>query len=140
MHLRHLLLALLPLPAWAAPAPLPPTVIDCPAHIEVKSTVTAPAGWAPVAGNGRHPLSNVTMFAGPPIELASLVPTGSLKRQGVAIDFWTFLPNPPEPIYLGCSYHQTGEMLSRPVGAGVTRCETHYKPSRPELAGIRCSP
>jgi hypothetical protein len=97
--------------------------VSCPLKIEVAQTLTAPAaGWT--EGLERLPteLSGLTVFDGPPEELAALVPDGGDEDDKTTTEFWTLAAN-PRGYWITCHYSSTTVTLTRRLPDSATRCE-----------------
>jgi len=109
--------------------------VDCPAQITTAQTIagTVPAEWAPIArgvsavrdakppasDTDTTPAISVSVFDGPPVEMADLVPDDPNAR----IVRWTFAKNRTRDIYVVCHYADTRLALSQKAPATVTSCQ-----------------
>lgn len=108
--------------------------VDCPAQLATAQSLTgpAPAGWAALARtpsavqdvkgsepvNGTAPPVGVSIFDGPPAEMADLVPDDPNAR----IVRWTFAKNRTRDIYVVCHYADTRIGLAQKAPPGITSC------------------
>ena len=128
-QLRWLLVLLVPGTTFAAD-----WRVDCPAQLATSQSLTgaAPAGWSALArtpslvqdvkGNepvtGSAPPVGVSVFDGPPNEMADLVPDDPNAR----VVRWTFAKNRTRDIYVVCHYGDTRIGLSQKAPPGITSC------------------
>jgi hypothetical protein len=136
-------------PAVAIMACLPSAVladVGCPMKVEVKQALTAPpSGWT--AGLDKLPAeaAGVSVFDGPPEELADLVPDDSKDGADTRSDIWN-LPHSDRGYWLVCHYANTTVTLARPLPATVTRCEAVYEKQQtfaggaPVMRSSKCGP
>ena len=97
--------------------------VSCPMKIDVSQKLTAPvADWT--AGTEALPteLSGLTVFDGPPEELASLVPDGDSEDDKTTTEFWTLAAN-PRGYWITCHYSSTTVTLTQRLPDSATRCE-----------------
>ncbi|MFO1397768.1 MAG: STY0301 family protein [Burkholderiales bacterium] len=129
-----------PLPALAADWKM-----DCPAQLATAQTITGtvPADWSPIARgvsavrDAKPPASDtdsapavaVSIFDGPPSEMADLVPDDPNAR----VVRWTFAKNRTRDVYVVCHYADTRLALSRKAPAGITSCQLQAS-----TAGVVC--
>jgi len=97
--------------------------VSCPLSITVSQALTAPvADWTEGAESLPTELSGLTVFDGPPEELASLVPDGDSETDKTATEFWTLAAN-PRGYWITCRYSSTTVTLTRRLPDSATRCE-----------------
>lgn len=120
--------------------------VGCPMKVEVKQALAAPpSGWT--AGLDKLPteVAGVSVFDGPPEELADLVPDDGKDAADTRSDIWN-LPHSDRGYWVVCRYANTAVILSRKLPAAVTRCEAVYE-KQPTFAGgapvvrsVKCGP
>jgi hypothetical protein len=109
-------------------------VVECPRQLATSQTLTDPVpdGWSGVArtASAVHdakpgaavteatPPVAISVFDGPPSEMADLVPDNPNAR----IVQWTFAKNRTRDIYIVCNYADTRIALSRKAPSTVTSC------------------
>lgn len=96
---------------------LPP----CPPQIDSAETLpTVPAGWSVERNTAPRGLSAVSVFDGPPGELASLRPEEQAngRRQ-----LWRFTGPSPRGIWVACLYDGSRLMLTRRIEPAPRLCE-----------------
>jgi len=129
---RYLFIALFaPVVGWCAPKP-----VGCPASLDVKNSVIAPAGWSVVEASGASALDRIGFSVGPATERAALVPDKTQNKKGESKDVWNFQPGAAETIWASCFYVGTTLSIARPMEQGVRRCEVRYRTVR---SGARIS-
>ncbi len=93
----------------------------CPDHVETTMVmepldVTSPWTIRTAHDNGQT-LTGMTVFDGPPDEMASLVP----DEQG-EFPVWIFTAEKPRAMWVECNYYNTPLKLSRVLPDAATRC------------------
>jgi len=120
--------------------------VACPMKVEVKQALAAPpSGWT--AGLDKLPTeaTGVSVFEGPPEELADLVPDDGKDAADTRSDIWN-LPHSDRGYWLVCRYASTTVILSRQLPATVTRCEAVYEKQQtfaggaPVVRSVKCGP
>jgi hypothetical protein len=120
--------------------------VGCPMKVEVKQTLAAPpSGWT--AGLDKLPTeaAGVSVFEGPPAEMADLVPDDGKDATDTRNDIWN-LPQSDRGYWLVCHYANTTVTLSRQLPATVTRCEAVYEKQQtfaggaPIVRSVKCGP
>jgi hypothetical protein len=99
----------------------------CPLKIAVTQNLAAPQhGWS--EGHDKLPveLAGVTVFDGPPEQLASLVPDAGADTADTTSDIWNLEAN-ERGYWLTCHYASTTVTLTRQLPATATRCEVVYE-------------
>jgi hypothetical protein len=136
-------------PILALTACLPSAVladVSCPMKVEVTQALPAPpAGWT--AGLDKLPTeaAGVSVFEGPPEELADLVPDDGKDAADTRSDIWN-LPHSERGYWLVCHYASTTVTLARALPATVTRCEAVYEKQQtfaggaPVMRSSKCGP
>lgn len=118
--------------AWSAAAA--DWSLECPRQLATAQSVAAPVpdGWTAVARTesamqnagtgaaiaGTSPPVSISVFDGPPAELADLVPDDPNAR----VQRWTFGKARTRDIYIVCNYADTRVKLTRAVPATVGMC------------------
>lgn len=121
---------LLALPALllapCAPSHAEPVHLECPATLDVTTSVpAAPPGWNVVPGESRLRFDSLKLFDGPPQRLAALAPTRGLEaapkgaRSGASQ--WRF-EGGARDIWLGCFYQGSTSALAMRIPDGAARC------------------
>jgi len=87
-------------------------------------------------------LASVTLFDGPPQELASLVPDET-KVKGRVLASWQLTPNPGRQYWLACGYSGTRITLARALPKDLRTCSVTYDPAvtldgLPSIERIAC--
>src|SRR5215468_3880925 len=101
--------------------------VGCPMKVEVKQALATPqSGWT--AGLDQVPTeaAGVSVFDGPPEEMADLVPDDSKDAVDIRSDIWN-LPQSDRGYWLVCHYANTTVTLARQLPTTVTRCEVVYE-------------
>lgn len=97
--------------------------VSCPMSIRVDQGLTAPvADWTAGAEVLPTELSGLTLFDGPPEELASLVPDGDSETDKTTTEFWTLAAN-PRGYWITCHYSSTTVTLTQRLPDTAARCE-----------------
>jgi hypothetical protein len=114
-----------------AQAPAPPTAVQsgafapCPPTIQVEQKVAvAPPGWTVSHEKVASDLAQVTLFDGPPAEMASLVPDEQQQKGNDLILTWKF-DDPKQAargIWMSCAYGRTTALLERRLAASTKSC------------------
>ncbi len=118
----------------AAPATAADWTLDCPPQLATTQSVAAPwpEGWSAVARtdtavlnavpgtaiSAASPPVSISMFDGPPTEMADLVPDDPNAR----VQRWTFGKARTRDIYVVCNYADTRVKLARAVPSTVGTC------------------
>jgi len=119
--------------------------MECPAQLATSQTITGavPADWSLLArpasavrdvkpgaaDSDTSPAVTVSVFDGPPVDMADLVPDDPNAR----IVRWTFAKNRARDIYVVCHYADTRLALSRKAPAEITSCQL-----APNAPGVLC--
>ena len=120
--------------------------VGCPMKIEVSQSLAAPQdGWT--GGQDKLPteLAGISVFDGPPEQLADLVPDDGKETGDSRSDVWN-LPKSERGYWLTCRYSSTTVTLTRPLPAAVTRCEAvyekelHFIGGAPVVRSVACGP
>ena len=92
-------------------------------EIQVNQSLTAPvAGWTEGQENYPTELSGLTVFDGPPEELASLVPDGDSEDGKTTTESWTLAAN-PRGYWITCHYASTTVTLTQRLPDSAARCD-----------------
>jgi len=120
--------------------------VGCPMKVEVKQTLATPqSGWT--AGLDKLPTeaAGISVFDGPPEELADLVPDDSKDAADTRTDVWN-LAKSDRGYWLVCHYASTTVTLARQLPATVTRCEAVFEKQQsfaggaPVMRSSKCGP
>jgi len=128
--------------------PLPVAAADtvCPFEIAVTQNLAAPIdGWT--AGMDPWPteLANISVFDGPPEELADLIYDDEIEDTETWTIFWTLEADNPRGYWIRCRYANTLVTIERQLPADTARCEVvfeklmSYADGRPVVRSMRCS-
>jgi len=120
--------------AVACPASAADWKMSCPPQLATAQSVVGalPAGWAAVARTesavtdtqpgatvgGPTPPISVSVFDGPPTEMADLVPDNPNAR----VVRWTFDKKRTRDVYVVCNYADTRMALAQKAPAEITSC------------------
>jgi len=120
--------------------------VGCPMKVEVKQAPAAPpSGWTAGLDTLPTEATGVSVFDGPPEELADLVPDDGKDTADTRSDIWN-LPKSDRGYWLVCHYANTTVTLARQLPATVTRCEAVYEKQQtfaggaPVLRSGKCGP
>jgi hypothetical protein len=107
-------LVFLPLPALASE-------YVCPEDKKEDQQVSCvPHGWLSSTLTSNIPQSDMlTVFDGPPGEMASLVPDNEGATENA---FWTFPAEKERPLWIQCGYAGSTTYLSRPLPDSTVKC------------------
>jgi len=120
--------------------------VGCLMKVEVKQALAAPpSGWT--AGLDKLPTeaAGISVFEGPPEEMADLVPDDGKDAADTRSDIWN-LPQSERGYWLVCHYSNTTVTLARQLPATVTRCEAVYEKRQtfaggaPVVRSVKCGP
>jgi hypothetical protein len=120
--------------------------VGCPMKVEVSQSLAAPQeGWT--GGQDKLPteLAGISVFDGPPEQLADLVPDDGTDTADTRSDIWTLAKN-ERGYWLTCRYSSTTVTLTRQLPATVTRCEAVYEKQQsfiggaPVVRSVTCGP
>ncbi len=106
--------------------------LDCPQQLATTQSASGavPAGWAPISrtpsavhestapSTDLSPPISVSVFDGPPSEMADLVPDDPNAR----IVRWTFAKNRTRDLYIVCHYADTRIALAQKAPPGIASC------------------
>jgi hypothetical protein len=120
--------------------------VGCPMKVEVsQSLAVSQEGWT--SGQDKLPteLAGISVFDGPPEQLADLVPDDGAESGDSRSDVWN-LPTNERGYWLTCGYSSTTVTLTRQLPATVTRCEAVYEKQlsfiggAPVVRSVACGP
>jgi len=106
--------------------------VGCPMKVEVRQALAAPpSGWT--AGLDKLPteVAGVSVFEGPPEEMADLIPDDGKDAADTRSDIWN-LPQSDRGYWLVCHYSNTTVILSRQPPSPAAR--PSMRSSRPSPA------
>jgi hypothetical protein len=113
--------------AWAALPAAALADVSCPMKIDVEEKLAAPQpGWTEGMSGLPTELAGISVFDGPPEELAELVPDDGTDAADARTDIWN-LPKNDRGYWLTCRYASTTVTLTRQLPPTVTRCEAVYE-------------
>jgi hypothetical protein len=120
--------------------------VSCPMKIDVDEKLTVPQpGWTEGLSGLPTELAGISVFDGPPEELADLVPDDGVDAADARSDIWN-LPKNDRGYWLTCRYSSTTVTLTRQLPATVTRCEAvyekeiHFVGGDPVVRSVACGP
>lgn len=102
------------------------TELACPDKLEISESATLPEGnWSAVKDEGRrgHFLESVSIYAGHPSQLATLVPDKTKSLTGQRKYIWNLPEAGASGYWLACSYAHTLLILTRALPNEIRRCE-----------------
>lgn len=108
--------------ALILPSPAFADAIDftCPDNTGTEQAVArVPHGWLSSTLTEVPEMDMLTVFDGPPGEMASLVPDNADSAEA---HFWTFSTEEPRKIWLECGYKGREERLIRPLPEDIVKC------------------
>jgi len=114
--------------------------------IETAQKLAVPQpGW--IEGVSKLPtdLAGVSVFDGPPEEMADLVPDDGKKTADTTSQVWILSKN-ERGYWLTCRYSSTTVTLTRQLPPTVTRCEIIYEKNQsfiggePVVRSVKCGP
>jgi hypothetical protein len=101
--------------------------VSCPMKVDVEEKLAAPqAGWTEGLSGLPTELAGISVFDGPPEDLAELVPDDGTDAADARSDIWN-LPRNDRGYWLTCRYSSTTVTLTRQLPPTVTRCEAVYE-------------
>lgn len=116
----------------------------CPSQIHVSERWEDESeGWTDARLNIPRRFDRLTVFAGRPVERASLVPDESVEmRNGNERSIWRLVPI-GRPYWMQCEYDGTRVVIQREVGAAMSRCWIEVNPKvhhnfRPQVISAAC--
>jgi hypothetical protein len=140
---RILLLAAIALPCVGAAAG--ELVIVCPESIAaLESLSAADDAWRVETDLGKRGkfLDSISVFSGPPAEMASLIPDRTSRKKQLRTSTWVFPAQASATYWVACTYSNSTLQLTRQLPGGVRRCELSERllPNgvRLGIAGMKC--
>jgi hypothetical protein len=102
-------------------------------------TASVPDGWTSISDTqSKHWFSTLSVFDGPPQDLASLVPDNE-ENQDLSKTIWTFNKKKERPIWIACSYLKTNLLLAKELPLKISQCSVILLKTKPQsLIGLRC--
>lgn len=100
--------------------------IDCPESIAaVESLDGAGEAWQVETDLGKRGkfLDSISVFSGPPAEMASLVPDRTSRKKQLRTSTWQFAAPSTAAYWVACTYTNSTLQLTRQLPSGVRRCE-----------------
>lgn len=141
LTLASALAATLSLPSLEAAA----DDVACPSEIVVEQTLAEPVeGWTPGADPWPTELVNLSVFDGPPEELAELIYDDEVEDSETWIVSWLLQADNPRGYWIRCRYANTLVTITQQLPEGVTRCDMvfekqmSYADGRPVVRSMRC--
>ena len=102
--------------------------VRCPERISTTQTLSQSVpGWTNQMDATPNMLAGVTLYDGPPKDMASLVPDETHLR-GKLLASWDLTPNPGRQYWLACGYSGTRVTLARPLPTELRTCTVTYDP------------
>ena len=118
--------------------------VICPPTVDVDQKASATdAAWTVSYSGLRTELAGVTIFEGPPSEMASLAPDDTRTMRETVVQTWK-LPQSDKRYWIKCSYENTAAELSREMPAAVTSCKVvfernvHFADGRSPVKSAEC--
>jgi hypothetical protein len=95
----------------------------CPENLQADQSVArVPHGWLTTRLTTNLPeRDGITVFDGPPGEMASLVPDNEPAEEGAA-HFWTFPAEKSRSVWMQCFYAKQSIYMMRALPDEVTKC------------------
>jgi len=97
--------------------------VSCPEKLTLKSTVVAPDGWETIPPRWEPSLAGITVYDGPPNNMASQVPDELPSKGDLEINRYVV----GDGFWLECRYHGTLITLAQPLPPGIKFCHAYYK-------------
>lgn len=120
--------------------------VSCPLKVDVEEKLAASQpGWTEGQSGLPTELAGMSVFEGPPEDLADLVPDDGTEAADARTDIWN-LPKNDRGYWLTCRYSSTTVTLTRQLPATVTRCEAvyekeiHFVGGDPVVRSVACGP
>ena len=101
----------------------------CPAKTRLEGAPKVPADgvWSGVFSSSPIWLSGVSLFDGPPAELASLKPDSVQETKGDSVFVWKLTATYPAGIWISCRYGDGLVSLAQRVATPVSACRASTK-------------
>ncbi|MCZ2136441.1 MAG: hypothetical protein LC098_13600 [Burkholderiales bacterium] len=103
-----------------------PTVIVCPPTLDAtESPHGAVDGWQVEVDHGKRGkfLDSISVFSGPPNEMANLVPDKTSSKSLERKSLWRLRGPADSTYWVACSYINSTLLLTRALPAGTRQCE-----------------
>jgi hypothetical protein len=116
--------------------------LGCPPRVEVnEKLVSGYRDWSEGRSEEPHRLAGITIFDGPPSEMASLIGTDKVLSKTKTRTSWSF--DGDHEHWLLCSYANTSVTLSRAIPKVVKTCAVTYSritsiAGLPEILKLEC--
>ena len=98
----------------------------CPPTLAVEQKASAPSADWTVSSSGYTALAGVTIFDGPPVSQASLVPDDERTTGDTVLQTWKLGKN-DAGYWLECDYANTTAQIYKRLPAGFSRCDVTYE-------------
>ena len=109
----------------------------CPKSIQIKQRVTkSPGPWTVKYGNTEHSLGWMTLYDGPPVEMASLKYDNLIESETEWKAIWNLLPDNKGGYWIKCGYERTSVVLSRRLPPEMNQCTAIYERNSSSPTGI----
>lgn len=119
--------------------------ITCPFEIVVEQTLTEPVdGWTSEVDPWPTELVNLSVFDGPPVELAELIYDEEIEDAETWTISWLLQVDNPRGYWIRCRYANTLVTITQQLPAGVARCDMvfekmiSYADGRPVVRTMIC--
>lgn len=119
--------------------------VACPFEIVVEQTLAEPVeGWTTEADPWPTELVNLSVFDGPPEELAELIFDDEVEDSETWTVSWLLQADNPRGYWIRCRYANTLVTITQQLPEGVTRCDMvfekqmSYADGRPVVRSMRC--
>jgi hypothetical protein len=119
--------------------------VACPFEIEVTQTLAEPvAGWTSEVDPWPTELVNLSVFDGPPEELAELIYDEEIEDTETWTVSWLLQADNSRGYWIRCRYANTLVTITQQLPAGVTRCDMvfekqmSYADGRPVVRSMLC--
>jgi len=128
--------------------PYPVAAADtvCPFEIAVTQNLAGSVeGWTAGADPWPTELANLSVFDGPPEELADLIYDDEIEDAETWTTIWELWTDNPRGFWIRCRYANTLVTIERKLPTETTRCEVvfeklmSYADGRPVVRSMRCS-
>jgi hypothetical protein len=118
------------------------TELSCPPTLKVhESLVSSRGDWSEGRSKEPHRLAGVTIFDGPPSQMASVIGAENVLSRTQTRTTWSLDPN--REYWLLCSYANTGVTLFRAIPRTAKACVVTYSSissiaGLPEILKLQC--
>lgn len=110
-----------------------PIAVNCPERLSVNQTTTAPDGWEIVPPRWEPSLEGITVYDGPPQNLASQVPVEMAAQGGQLVHRY----EAKDGFWLECRYQGASLTIAKPLPPGVKRCHGYYQRQKSGLGPLQ---